>query len=364
MIRAIIVDDEKASTDFLKELLIGSGRIEVKGCFDKPQEALEFITKNKIDVAFLETERLGLNGLELVEHMRGRCEIVFVTECSQYAVEAFRINALDYLLKPVRQERLKETIERISQKLNITIQPVKIEVKYFGRFKIMINNTEVKFRTKKAEELIAFLLEKRGKRVSRNLILDCLWGEFDGDKALINFNTTLCYVKKALLNYGIDLPIVHEDGSYRIDIQNINCDYFRLMDCKIGDKKMIYENIAYYEEFAAQYVGGYLEENNYSWAEANQLNCKEKYTQLLLDMVSYYIDSNENNKAIALMKTGFLLEPWNGKIIYSLIRLLLEEGRYSMAEEYYNFHKKVHLEGFYSEIDQSIEWLFLRHKII
>lgn len=362
MIRTILVDDEKPSTSVLKRLLINSGKVEVDGCFSQPKELLNFLSKNSIDVVFLDVKGAEFDGLKLASQIKNKCEVVFVTAYKEYAVEAFHINALDYLLKPVSKERLGETIERIVKKLNIIVKPSKVEVKYFGRFKITINNTEVKFRTKKAEELIAFLFERRGKSLSRNLIIDCLWRDFDGDKALINFNTTLYYVRKALLHYGVDLPILYEDGSYRVGDHNIECDYFALMDCEVGEKKITHENIAHYRGIAALYTGSYLEANDYTWAEVNRLNSKEKYIQLLLYIASYYVEQKKNGEAIEFLKTGFSLDPLDGKIIYNLIKVLLAEGRQSIAEEYYKYHKDAQLKAFHREPDESMEWLILGHE--
>lgn len=361
MIRTIIVDDEKPSTAMLKKLLINSGKVDVVGCFHQSKHALEFLSKNDVDVAFLDIEIPDINGLELANciseknKLKNKLAIVFVTAYTKYAVEAFRINALDYLLKPIRVERLNETLDRIIQQLNISIIPAKIKIKCFGKFKIMAGDVEIKFRTKKALELIAFLIDKNGRSVSRSKIIDNLWSEFDGDKALINFNTTLYYARKALLQQNIDLPIIYKDSAYRLEIENIDCDFFSFMNCDLNNGEITKENIKYYEEIAALYIGDYFEANDYTWAEGSILNCKDKYYRLLLKISEYYVSEKQNSKAIEALKLGFSKEASNNKITSKLITLLVEEKNYSLAKRYYNLHKDETIKEFNIEPEESLK---------
>lgn len=301
--------------------------------------------KNIIDVAFLDIEMPELDGFEVANQINANsnitnnCAIVFVTAYNKYAVEAFRINALDYLVKPVNKERLKETLERIIKELNINISPAEVNIKCFSKFKITVGNTEVKFRTKKAEELLAFLIDKHEQSVPRNTIIDCLWGDFDGDKALINFNTTLFYLRKALSKYGINMPIIYKDSSYILETPNIKCDYFSFIDFNLYNNEISHVNVTYYEKILSLYTSGYLEANNYSWSERNRLNLKEKYIRLLLRVADYYKAENQNNKAIEFLKLGFTFEPLSGNLADNLINLLLEEGNHSLAAGYYKLYE-------------------------
>jgi two-component SAPR family response regulator len=87
------------------------------------KDALEYIENNDVDVAFLDIEMPGMNGLEMPITSAGKsggaesARVVFVTAFNEYAVDAFRVHALDYLLKPVSKPRLEETLSRISARL-------------------------------------------------------------------------------------------------------------------------------------------------------------------------------------------------------------------------------------------------------
>jgi two-component system LytT family response regulator/two-component system response regulator LytT len=115
VLRALIVDDEKLARRELRRLLEAVSEVEVVGEAKNGLEALERIEALKPDLVFLDVEMPGLDGIgvaeRLVEEDR-RPHVVFVTAYDHYAVKAFEVNAVDYLLKPVDPERLQEAVER------------------------------------------------------------------------------------------------------------------------------------------------------------------------------------------------------------------------------------------------------------
>lgn len=343
MIRAIIVDDERPSVDKMAKLLGDSGIVDVKGKFSNPVEALEYLKKVKIDAAFLDIEMPELDGFELSNHvldLQGWTAVVFVTAYNEYAVEAFRLNALDYLMKPVNKDRLKETLDRIIKEKNIQINPARMQLRCFGKFKVIIGSGEVKFRTGKAEELLAYLIDRRGAEVSRNEIIDRLWPEYDGDRAVAHFNTTLHYVRKALLQNGIESSIEHSRGSYRLNAAFIDCDYHRFLSLVAAPNAINDMTISDYEETAALYTGDYLGGNEFQWAERNSMSLKEKYIQLLLNMADYYKWSGKHNKTVELMKAGLAHEPLHTAINYRLIETLTALNDHISAAKYYDAYRR------------------------
>lgn len=113
---AIVVDDEELARDELLYLLKDFPDIEVAGTGDDGLEAVDLIRTLEPDLAFLDVQMPGLDGLAVVRRLREiNAELphfIFATAFDQYAVEAFRLEAMDYLLKPVERTRLAETIER------------------------------------------------------------------------------------------------------------------------------------------------------------------------------------------------------------------------------------------------------------
>jgi two-component SAPR family response regulator len=139
MLKAIIVDDEYPSCLKMEKLLKESGLAEVADKFTEPLKALEFLKKTKMDAVFLDIEMPDMDGIELASRImdiHDNMAFVFVTAYNQYAVEAFRLNAIDYLLKPVYPERLMETLRRIIDQRGIDVNPGKLKVQCFGKFTV------------------------------------------------------------------------------------------------------------------------------------------------------------------------------------------------------------------------------------
>jgi len=114
-LRALIADDEPRARQFLEKLLGEHEQLEVVGAARNGAEALQMVAELKPDVAFLDIHMPDLSGLEVARHLRGAEApiVVFVTAYDKYAIEAFEVAALDYVLKPLRRERLAETVRRV-----------------------------------------------------------------------------------------------------------------------------------------------------------------------------------------------------------------------------------------------------------
>src|SRR5947208_310196 len=121
-LRAVLVDDEQLARDELGYLLNQVGGVEVIGQAGNGIEALSTIERLHPDVVFLDVQMPGLTGFEvarrLVDNGAGS-QIIFVTAYDQHAIEAFEVNAVDYLLKPVDQTRLEVAVERARRRMAI-----------------------------------------------------------------------------------------------------------------------------------------------------------------------------------------------------------------------------------------------------
>lgn len=116
MLKALIVDDELPARDELRYLLSSKPEIEIVGEADNGAEAIKLATLLQPDVIFLDISMRDINGLEAAVILRKIAEhamIVFATAYDEYAVKAFEIGAVDYLLKPFEQERIDKTIVRL-----------------------------------------------------------------------------------------------------------------------------------------------------------------------------------------------------------------------------------------------------------
>jgi len=113
----IIVDDERLAREEVKRSLAGFSEFEIVGEAKNYDEAKKQIEALKPDLVFLDIQMPGRSGFDLLESLDQVPEVVFTTAFNEYAVKAFDIDALDYLVKPLRKERFAITIERIRKKL-------------------------------------------------------------------------------------------------------------------------------------------------------------------------------------------------------------------------------------------------------
>jgi len=120
MIRTIIVDDELPAIDELEYLLSECETIEVVNTFLNPVKALEYLLINEVDVCFVDVSMPLMNGFEFasaLSRFKNPPIVVFATAYDEYAIQAFEINAVDYILKPISKERLKLTCKRIEKSI-------------------------------------------------------------------------------------------------------------------------------------------------------------------------------------------------------------------------------------------------------
>jgi DNA-binding LytR/AlgR family response regulator len=114
-LRVVIADDEPRARQFLERLLGEHEGVEVVGSARNGAEAFAQIARVRPDAVFLDIHMPDISGLEVARHLKGEDApiVVFVTAYDQHAVEAFELAALDYVLKPIRRERLAETLKRV-----------------------------------------------------------------------------------------------------------------------------------------------------------------------------------------------------------------------------------------------------------
>ncbi len=123
-ITAILADDEEALRDALRRrLAVVWPELQLAGEATNGLAALELVAAHEPDIAFLDIRMPGLDGMEVARRLNGRCHVVFITAYDEYAVRAFEAEAVDYLLKPVTEERLARTVARLQEKLTQSQPP-------------------------------------------------------------------------------------------------------------------------------------------------------------------------------------------------------------------------------------------------
>jgi len=113
--RAFLVDDEALALKRLQRMLAATKRVQIAGMSQDPVEAVPAILGAKPDILFLDIEMPGMNGFEMLAHLQPQPWVVFTTAYDRYALEAFGVNSVDYLLKPIEAAHLDRALDKIER---------------------------------------------------------------------------------------------------------------------------------------------------------------------------------------------------------------------------------------------------------
>jgi two-component system LytT family response regulator len=143
-LRAMLVDDERLARVNLRSLLQQHPEIEIVGEAVSCKSAIELIELHKPQLIFLDIQLGGETGFDLLEKIDNSIKIIFVTAYDEYAIRAFEVNAVDYLLKPVNPERLKQSVEKLIKKEDVQRSVAK-SYEYSDCIYVQINNYTSRF---------------------------------------------------------------------------------------------------------------------------------------------------------------------------------------------------------------------------
>lgn len=319
----MIIDDEYLAIEALKMLIDKVEGISVKGTYTNPEEALRALQQFEVDVIFLDIEMGTSHGIKIAEKLRAKHEqvkIVFVTAHAEFAVDAFQVRADDYLLKPVRKERLQETVNRIRAELGGVVEEVNEESKLLLQamesFQLYQNETEeVKWRTKKVKELFAYIWHHYPNPVPRSRIMDAIWGEKHCDSAVQLMHTSFYHLRKTIRDLGFENPVqfVNEQYALTIDVESDVSELEKIMKQReIGDADIA--------RILQLYKGEYFAEENYQWALAKR---QQLTTQILSKLESFVVKKMENDDLStnleSCLERMLRVDPYNERFVYLAI---------------------------------------------
>ena len=113
-IKCIIVDDEPIAREGLERLVRKSPMLELVGNFESAESATEYIKDSPVDLIFLDIEMPGTNGLDFARKIPQQTLVIFTTAYSEYALDSYEVNATDYLVKPIEEQRFRKAVEKVS----------------------------------------------------------------------------------------------------------------------------------------------------------------------------------------------------------------------------------------------------------
>lgn len=121
-IRTLIIDDEPKAIEIIERYCLDVAEIDLKGTFRNPLEALKYLNNHSTDLIFLDINMPKLNGMDLLDLVETKPAVVFTTAYSEYALDSYEYDALDYLLKPISFRRFMKSIHKFKKQIEPTLE--------------------------------------------------------------------------------------------------------------------------------------------------------------------------------------------------------------------------------------------------
>lgn len=251
----LTVDDEPSAlrllTKNVRELLPEATVAD----FQNPEQALEWAKTHSCDIAFLDIELGSMNGIELGKRLKERnpkTNLIFVTGYLEYAVSAYALRASGYLAKPASREAIRIELENLRYPMPKPQTQNRINVHCFGNFEVFFDGKPLDFKRSKTKELFAFLIDRKGARVTSGEICARLWEDDSSDKQQKDYLRHLVMdLSRTLEEIGESDILIRSHNGYTINPNRVACDYYDYLN-----------NIPY---AVRAYQGEYMQQ--YSWAE-------------------------------------------------------------------------------------------------
>lgn len=313
MIQALLVDDERLALMKLKMMLEELTTINIIAAYTDPSEAVKAVPLLRPDVIFLDIDMPEMNGVQAAEAMQRLCpqaSIVFVTAHNSYAIEAFELYALDYVLKPVQRGRLLKTIERLEERLSQAQEdsrkPVQtVMIRSFQSLRFERGGQplpNIRWRTSKAQELFAYLFHNRNRFVSKDTLTDLLWPDFNLKKASTHLYTTIYQVRQCLKQAEIDLQISNASGGegYTLETGSLLIDSYEWEKGILTLDAINKDNYEEHQRLFEFYSGDYLNDYDYLWAEGERQRLRTIWLHHAMNIAEFYVGSGRIPEAVTV----------------------------------------------------------------
>lgn len=312
--KAILVDDEPTMHLILRKMLAKLPEIQVAGAFTDTGAAEAYLRQNRdVGLAFVDISMPGESGLSFAAAMNAAgspVQIVFVTSHKEYALDAYELSVLDYLVKPVTQERLQRTVQRalkaenrmLPQKAPATLEADKTVVTLLGDVVVSNAAGRIKWISRKCAELFAYLLLHRGRRIPRSRLISDIFGGMEHEQALKYLNTSIYQLRKSLEPLGLRDAVRSENDGYALELaadSAIDCAEFEAQANRLST--ITPDNAELAQRIERSYTGDLFGDRAYVWAVHETERYAELYASLAVRLVEAYLSMGNATAAISLL---------------------------------------------------------------
>ncbi|GGA70623.1 response regulator [Ornithinibacillus halotolerans] len=347
---AILIDDEPLALDYLERQINKVSNLSILGKY------IYFDIHNNLnivkdsDLVFLDIEMPEINGLELAEQLleiNPALTVIFVTAYKDYAVNAFELNALDYILKPVEPDRLQKALNKLENKhdsvgsTNLSLNnKLRVNVCNELTFQFPEDNMMVaQWRITKAKELFLYLLLHNQKVVRKSELVEVLWPELDNN-AYSQLYTAIYHVRKTLNPFRDHLSIKNVTEGYILTVQNTIIDVVEWENKIVSAPSIDINTVAYYEDTMNLYTGSYLQEHDYLWVEPERYRLEQLWIKTAYRLATFYYEQKDWENAEKWYQAICTLRPDDENAHFSLMKIYADLGLGLLVNHQYILLKK------------------------
>ncbi|UHA74915.1 response regulator [Paenibacillus sp. 481] len=414
--RIVVVDDELPALDEMEDLLKDEQLASEVMLFAHAERALEWAIAHEPDIVLLDIQMPGLNGLTFAERLldaRPMVNVVFVTAYNQYAVQAFELSAVDYILKPVKKERLNRTLERIHRRrvgvggVDVKERHTEVEahaetyteknveprtkalteankesaqqvadnvltmaalqptgrlsehhlpcIYSLGRLQVEGPLGKIKWRTIKVEELFAYLLFKGSATLDQ--IINDVFPNSDPDKAKTYVHTCVYQIRRAIAEISLQdyIHVSYRDRLYKLVLTNVWHDTDLFMESQSQSASQSrHLNVSVPEQSANLYRGDWCEGLDGIWMTTHREDLRQRYLWLMEDIIDDMQKQGDFRKALIHARQLIKIDSWNEHIAARIVELYVDNGEKARAKQFIQQYR----EQYESELGGSLseEW--------
>jgi len=344
--KVMMIDDERIALNYLERQLSALPAVSIVGAYMNPLLALEAVSSHNPDAVFIDIDLPEMNGIELAERLLEiipSLQIVFVTAYNEFAVRAFEISAIDYIMKPYETGRLQKTVQRIIEKLSLlpaksaaSGSPLRVQVLRQLLLETPDGGSKpLLWRTVKAMELFLYLLQHRGLLVRKSAIIDQLWPEHETDKAFSLLYSAVYQIRKTLAEFSEHFQLVNQTEGYMLTLHNVWLDaeqwQMRLDELAELDER----SIGSYESVMQQYAGDYLHDYDYLWAEGERERLRSKWILFAHRIGQWHMEKGNMSQALTVYSDIALRYPTAEDAHFNMMKIYAELGKHSLVIHQY-----------------------------
>lgn len=264
--KAICVDDEPLAVEYTLKQCEQLPEIDEAKGFTDAQQALDYLRDHPADLALLDINMPGIDGITLAARIKGmypKMIVLFLTAYREYALDAYAVHAAGYLLKPVSLEKLAAEVGYACG-VHVPV-PKHIEVRTFGSFDVYVDGRPISFKLAKSKEILAYLVDKQGFGVSRAELCAAMWEDQLYDRRMQKrLDVYIRSLRDTLREYGAQAIVQMERGILRVAPNAFDCDAYRFYS---GDSEAVN---AYRGEYMSAYSWASMTEGILFWMAKNK----------------------------------------------------------------------------------------------